>query len=56
MYRAWGMKLSVLRTVVQGWFPHDSDLWGPNVLEQSLAAGDMVRPLACWFALFFCAL
>lgn len=32
---------------LQGWFPHDSDLWGPNVLEQSLAAGDLVRAPRC---------
>ena len=30
--------------LVQGWFPYDKELWGPNVLEQSLASGDMVRP------------
>ena len=29
--------------LVQGWFPYDKELWGPNVLEQSLASGDMVR-------------
>ena len=27
---------------MQGWFPYDKELWGPNVLEQSLASGDMV--------------
>ena len=34
----------VLFAVLQGWFPHDLDAWGPNVLEQSLAAGDPVCP------------
>lgn len=29
---------------MQGWFPYDKELWGPNCLEQSLATGDMVRP------------
>ncbi len=29
---------------MQGWFPYDKELWGPNVLEQSLASGDMVCP------------
>lgn len=30
---------------MQGWFPYDKELWGPNALEQSLASGDMVRIL-----------
>ena len=28
---------------MQGWFPYDKELWGPNALEQSLGSGDMGR-------------
>ena len=31
---------------VQGWFPIDKDLWGPNMMEQNLVAGGMVSFLA----------
>ncbi|KAK9915094.1 hypothetical protein WJX75_004689 [Coccomyxa subellipsoidea] len=39
----------------QGWFPHDLDAWGPNVLEQSLAAGDPVSNAIYFVVVTVCA-
>ncbi|CAK0780456.1 hypothetical protein CVIRNUC_005059 [Coccomyxa viridis] len=39
----------------QGWFPIDKDLWGPNMMEQNLAAGDVVSKAVYFVVVTVCA-